>query len=87
MKARNTIKRYYAWILLTIFTSVLAIKNFHTHDLSYHGTVKAEAAQHAAVQEACFICDFNMHQADTPKAVAFVPAITVTLVERFIFTV
>lgn len=73
MKARQTIKCIYAWTLIAVFTSVLALKAVHFHDTSYHGQAKVSASHQASVGQLCSVCEFTMHEAAAVKATIFVP--------------
>ena len=74
MKARQTIKCIYAWTLIAVFTSVLALKAVHFHDTSYHGQ--------ASVGQLCSVCEFTMHEAAAVKTTVFVPITVVKWIVR-----
>lgn len=82
MKARQTIKCIYAWTLIAVFTSVLALKAVHFHDTSYHGQAKVSASHQASVGQLCSVCEFMMHEAAAVKTTVFVPITVVKWIVR-----
>lgn len=73
-------------MLVTTFMLALSIKSIHLHHTNYHGQDKAQTSQQAEMGEDCYVCDFVMHKADTPKVATFVPVVTVTLLAQVVFT-
>lgn len=84
MRARNTIRIIYAWTLLAVFISVLALKDFHYHDAPQASSDKTETSHHAVIQPICDICEFTMHKATEAQFTEFVPVIKVTLLHRYL---
>ena len=86
MKPEKTIKILYAWALILVFASSVVLKGFHYHDSSYHGKAKVSASHEASVKQICSVCDFTMHKATEAKPLVFVPVVTMSWVERCVFT-
>lgn len=85
MKAKSTIRVFFAWVLLATFISAFAIKTLHYHELGCRQTAKASTCHDTSIRQTCSICEFTMHQATEMKPMVFVPIITVTLLSRHLF--
>jgi len=56
-----------------VFTSALALKSFHYHNLSSQVSGTSAAVHHASVKQACNICEFTMHKALEAHSSVFLP--------------
>lgn len=65
-----------------MFTSALALKSFHYHNLSSQVSGTSAAAHHALVKQACNICEFTMHKALEARSSVFLPMAVVKWTDR-----
>jgi hypothetical protein len=87
MNNNKHIKRISAWILLAIFTSVLIIKDFHSHH--EEEGVRSHVVDDGTmpiVKATCFVCDFSLYKASTPKIQTFKPLVCVVICTPYIIT-